>query len=142
MSALAERRRGAVTRWETRPARNTQAVRLPLQSGEYMQPTYYERLLADEELGLAGILDSDIALLTASGSLHSAAEDPSLIDCRSRYIKSAVLKVKQAMAASMSAECAIRRERPASSLRASQRFHAPVTVFTVNSTPIAPATVP
>jgi len=67
-----------------------------------MQPTYYERLLADEQLGLANILDSDIARLTASGSLRSAVEDPSLIDCRSRYIKTAVLKVKQAMASSMS----------------------------------------
>ena len=67
-----------------------------------MQPTYYERLLADEQLGLANILDSDIARLTASGSLRSAVEDPSLIDCRSRYIKTAVLKVKQTMASSMS----------------------------------------
>jgi hypothetical protein len=69
-----------------------------------MQATYYERLLADQQLDLASVLDGDIAQLTATGSLRPAVEDPSLIDCRSRYIKNAVLKVKQAIAAGMSAD--------------------------------------
>jgi hypothetical protein len=67
-----------------------------------MQSTYYERLLADEQLDLASILDGDIAHLTATGSLRPAVEDSSLIDCRSRYIKNAILKVKQSIAAGMS----------------------------------------
>jgi hypothetical protein len=67
-----------------------------------MQPTYYERLLADEQLGLASILDGDIAQLTTTGSLGPAVEDSSLIDCRSRYLRNAMLKVRQDIAAGMS----------------------------------------
>jgi len=67
-----------------------------------MQPTYYERLLADEQLGLASILDGDIAQLTTTGSLRPAVEDASLIDCRSRYIRNAMLKARQDIAAGMS----------------------------------------
>jgi len=66
-----------------------------------MQSTYYEKLLADEQLNLASVLDSDIAQLTVSGSLKPAVEDSSLVDCRSRYIKDSMLKVRQAIAASM-----------------------------------------
>jgi hypothetical protein len=69
-----------------------------------MQPTYYERLLADKDLGLASILDCDIVQLTTTGSLKPAVEDASLVDCRSRYIKNAMLKVKQDIAAAMSPE--------------------------------------
>jgi hypothetical protein len=67
-----------------------------------MQATYYERLLADEQVNLGSILDSDIARLTASGSLRPAVEDPTFIDCRSRYIQSAMHRVKQVIAATMS----------------------------------------
>jgi len=69
-----------------------------------MQATYYERLLCDEQLDLARILDGDIAQLTARGSLKPAVEDASLIDCRSRYLKNAIHRVRETIAASMSAE--------------------------------------
>jgi len=36
-----------------------------------MQPTYYERLLADQRCGLATILDEDIARLRTTGSPRS-----------------------------------------------------------------------
>jgi hypothetical protein len=69
-----------------------------------MQPTYYERLLADRGLGLASTLDDDIARLKAAGPLSPQAEDSSLDDCRGRYIRSAVVYLKQALASSMGTE--------------------------------------
>ena len=69
-----------------------------------MQPTYYERLLADSQLKLASVLDDDIARLKAAGSLIPVAEDSSLADCRGRYVKDAIVQFKQALASSMSAE--------------------------------------
>ena len=69
-----------------------------------MQPTYYERLLADERLQLAEILDGDIARLKAAGSLIPAVEDSSLMDCRSRYIKSLAAKIDESVSGTMSAE--------------------------------------
>jgi len=69
-----------------------------------MQRTYYERVLADEQLGLASILDSDIAHLTASGSLGQPIDNGHLTDCRSRYIKTAMQKVQEAISLSMSAD--------------------------------------
>ena len=69
-----------------------------------MQPTYYERLLADSRLKLAGVLDNDITRLKAAGSLIPVAEDSSLADCRGRYVKDAIVQFKQALASSMSAE--------------------------------------
>jgi hypothetical protein len=69
-----------------------------------MQPTYYEKLLADQDLGLASTLDDDITRLRAAGALAPLAEDPGLDDCRSRYIRSAVVYLKQALASSMGTE--------------------------------------
>jgi hypothetical protein len=69
-----------------------------------MQRTYYEKLLADERLGLAGILDSDIAELKASGCLEQPMENATLIDCRSRYIKAMMQKVEQDIASVMTIE--------------------------------------
>jgi hypothetical protein len=66
-----------------------------------MQSTYYEKLLGDEQLNLASVLDGDIAQLTASGSLKPAVEDSTLVDCRSRYIKDAMSKVKESIASTM-----------------------------------------
>jgi len=70
----------------------------------FMQPTYYEKLLADQDLGLASTLDDDITRLKAAGSLAPLAEDPGLDDCRSRYIRGAVVYLKQALASSMGTE--------------------------------------
>jgi len=69
-----------------------------------MQRTYYEKLLADERLGLAGILDSDIAELKASGCIEQPMENPTLNDCRSRYIKAMMHKVEQDIASVMPSE--------------------------------------
>jgi len=69
-----------------------------------MQPTYYERVLADSRLGLARVLDQDIARLKAAGSLVPVANDSSLAHCRDRYVRSAIVEFKQALASSMSAE--------------------------------------
>jgi len=69
-----------------------------------MQRTYYERLLADERLGLAGILDSDSAELKASGCIEQPMENPTLNDCRSRYIKAMMHKVEQDIASVMPSE--------------------------------------
>jgi hypothetical protein len=69
-----------------------------------MQATYYERLLADQALGLAGVLDEDITRLKAAGSLFPLAEDTGLNDCRGRYVRSAVLRIKQELASSMGTE--------------------------------------
>jgi hypothetical protein len=69
-----------------------------------MQPTYYERLLADQRLKLATILDEDIARLKAAGPLVPLTEDSGLAECRGRYVKSAIDQFKQVLASSMSAE--------------------------------------
>jgi hypothetical protein len=69
-----------------------------------MQPTYYERLLADSRLKLASVLDDDITRLKGAGSLIPVAEHSSLADCRGRYVKDAIVQFKQALASSMSAE--------------------------------------
>ncbi len=69
-----------------------------------MQPTYYERLLADSRLKLAAVLDDDITRLKTAGSLLPVAEDSSLADCRGRYVKDAIVQFKQALASSMSTE--------------------------------------
>jgi hypothetical protein len=69
-----------------------------------MQPTYYERLLADSQLKLASVLDEDITRLKRAGSLGPIAEDPSLADCRGRYVRDAIMQFKQALASSMNAE--------------------------------------
>ena len=70
-----------------------------------MQPTYYERLLADQRCELATILDEDIARLRTNGSPEMPAiEHPTLAQCRGRYVKSAVDQFKQVLASSMSAE--------------------------------------
>jgi hypothetical protein len=69
-----------------------------------MQPTYYERLLADPRLKLASVLDEDITRLKAAGSLMPVAENSSLADCRGRYVKDAIGQFKQELACSMSAE--------------------------------------
>jgi len=76
-----------------------------------MQSTYYEKLLGDEQLGLARVLDGDIAQLTASGSLKPAIEDAILADCRSRYIKQAMQRVKQAVADSMNPDQFVRYQQ-------------------------------
>ena len=69
-----------------------------------MQPTYYERLLADSRLKLASVLDDDIRRLKHAGSLVPIAEDATRADCRGRYVKDAILQFKQSLASSMSAE--------------------------------------
>jgi hypothetical protein len=69
-----------------------------------MQPTYYEKLLADQDLGLASTLDADITRLRAAGALAPLAEDPGLDDCRGRYIRGAVVHLRQALASSMGTE--------------------------------------
>lgn len=70
-----------------------------------MQPTYYERLLADQRCRLATILDEDIARLRTSGSPDiPALEHPILAQCRGRYVKAAIAQFKQVLASSMSAE--------------------------------------
>jgi len=70
-----------------------------------MQPTYYERLLADERCGLATILDEDIARLRTLGSSEiPALQHPTFAQCRGRYVKGAVDQFKQFLASSMSAE--------------------------------------
>jgi hypothetical protein len=69
-----------------------------------MQPTYYERLLADRELDLEGTLDGDIARLKAAGQLLPEGDDSGLADCRSRYILGAMAQYKRSLAAGMSAE--------------------------------------
>ena len=69
-----------------------------------MLPTYYERLLADSRLNLAGVLDNDITRLKAAGSLIPVAQDSSLADCRGRYVKDAIVQFTQALSSSMSAE--------------------------------------
>src|SRR5215510_138548 len=70
-----------------------------------MQPTYYERLLADQRCGLATILDADIARLRTSGNSHiPAPEHPTLAECRGRYVKGAIDQFKRVLASSMSAE--------------------------------------
>jgi hypothetical protein len=69
-----------------------------------MQPTYYERLLADQRLKLASTLDEDIARLKAAGPLFPLTEDARLAECRGRYVKGAIDQFKQTLASSMSAE--------------------------------------
>jgi hypothetical protein len=69
-----------------------------------MQPTYYERVLADRHLNLAGVLDQDIAQLTLEGALLPIGGNTSLADCRDRYIKSAIAGFKRDLAAGMSTE--------------------------------------
>jgi len=70
-----------------------------------MQPTYYERLLADQRCGLATILDEDIARLrTTSDPQVPAIEHPTLAQCRGRYVKGAIDQFKQVLASSMSTE--------------------------------------
>jgi hypothetical protein len=69
-----------------------------------MQPTYYERVLADPQSNLASILDRDIARLKAAGCLVPVVEDLSLANCRNQYVKDAILEFKQTLASSMSAE--------------------------------------
>jgi len=69
-----------------------------------MQPTYYERLLADSQLKLARILDDDIARLKAAGALAPVAEDSHLAECRGQYVKDAVVQFKHTLASSMSEE--------------------------------------
>ncbi len=69
-----------------------------------MQPTYYERLLADSRLKLASVLDDDITRLKRAGSLTPFAENPSLADCRGRYVRDAIVEFRQSLASSMSAE--------------------------------------
>jgi hypothetical protein len=69
-----------------------------------MQPTYYERLLADPTLGLASTLDDDITRLKAVGPLAPRAEDAGLDEHRGRYIRGAVVHLKQALASSMGTE--------------------------------------
>jgi hypothetical protein len=69
-----------------------------------VQPTYYERLLADSRLNLASVLDDDIIRLKAAGSLTPVAEDSSLAERRGRYVRDAIVQFRQALASSMSAE--------------------------------------
>jgi len=69
-----------------------------------VQPTYYERLLADPRLNLATVLDDDITRLKAAGSLTPVAEDSSLADRRGRYVKDTIVQFRQALASSMSGE--------------------------------------
>ncbi|HXX13078.1 MAG TPA: hypothetical protein VEK05_16310 [Burkholderiales bacterium] len=70
-----------------------------------MQPTYYERLLADQRCGLATILDEDIARLRSTGSPEiPAIEHPTLAQCRGRYVRGAIDRFKQVLASSMSSE--------------------------------------
>jgi hypothetical protein len=69
-----------------------------------MQPTYYERVLADQQLGLATTLDEDIAQLKAAGPLLPLTEDAGLNQCRGRYIRGAVVHLRRALASSMGTE--------------------------------------
>jgi hypothetical protein len=69
-----------------------------------MQPTYYERLLADQDLKLASILDDDIARLSESGPLLPVLGDTSLNACRDRYVKSAVAHFQESLAATLGAQ--------------------------------------
>ena len=69
-----------------------------------MQPTYYERVLADEQLNLAATLDQDIAQLEAAGPLVPVTEGARLNDCRGRYVRAAVSHFKRALTGSMSAQ--------------------------------------
>jgi hypothetical protein len=69
-----------------------------------MQPTYYERVLADQQLGLATTLDEDIAQLKAAGPLLPLTEDTGLNQCRGRYIRGAVVHLRRALAFSMGTE--------------------------------------
>lgn len=69
-----------------------------------MQPTYYERLLADQDLKLASILDDDIARLSATGPLLPVLGDTGLGVCRDRYVKSAVARFQASLAATLGAQ--------------------------------------
>ena len=69
-----------------------------------MQPTYYERMLANRELDLESTLDADIARLKAAGSPVPEFDDAGLADCRSRYILAAIAHYKRGLASDMSAE--------------------------------------
>lgn len=69
-----------------------------------MQPTYYERLLEDPELGLASVLDRDIPRLQASGPLLPNGPHQALNDLRADYVRKTIARYTQALAAQMSAE--------------------------------------
>jgi hypothetical protein len=69
-----------------------------------MQPTYYERLLANRELDLESTLDGDIAQLKAASLVLPEADDSGLADRRSRYILAAIAQYKRTLASGMSAE--------------------------------------
>jgi hypothetical protein len=69
-----------------------------------MQPTYYERLLADQDLQLASTLDQDIAGLSAAGPLFPVLGDTNLSLCRDRYVKSAVARFQQSLAETLGAQ--------------------------------------
>src|SRR5690242_14369857 len=68
---LRARKPARVNRYRDRAALQPPLASLSRQESG-MQPTYYERLLADEQLGLASILDGDIAQDRKSTRLNSS----------------------------------------------------------------------
>jgi hypothetical protein len=68
-----------------------------------MQPTYYEKLLADSSSPLAATLDADVARLRARGPITPDPEDADFADALGKYLKTALEDFKKSVARGMSA---------------------------------------
>jgi hypothetical protein len=68
-----------------------------------MQPTYYEKLLADHTSPLGEMLDADVSRLRARGPIAPNPEDTEFADSLGRYLKRALEGFKTTVARDMSA---------------------------------------
>lgn len=68
-----------------------------------MQPTYYEKLLADRSSPLGAMLDADVSRLRARGPILPDPEDAEFADGLGRYLKRALEGFKSSVARDMSA---------------------------------------
>jgi hypothetical protein len=67
-----------------------------------MQPTYYEKLLADRASPLAAMLDADVSRLKARGPIIPNPEDADFADALGQYLKRALESFKTTVARDMS----------------------------------------
>lgn len=68
-----------------------------------MQPTYYEKLLADRSTPLAAMLDADVSRLSARGPIVPNPDDADFADALGKYLKHALEAFKTSLAHDMSA---------------------------------------
>jgi hypothetical protein len=67
-----------------------------------MQPTYYEKLLADRSSPLAAMLDADVSRLRARGPIIPNPDDADFADALGKYLKQALEGFKSSVARDMS----------------------------------------